>query len=70
MGLPIGEWRVGDGEHFIAFALKEKPNRWHRFWARVFFGLKWVNYPQPQEPTPGKGIRVGRTIEVPKGLRR
>jgi len=70
MELPIGEWRVGDGEHFIAFALKKKPNPWHRFWARVFFGLKWEEYPQPQEPIPRKGIRVCQTIEIPKGRRR
>jgi hypothetical protein len=69
MELPIGEWRVGDGEHFIAFALKKKPNPWHRFWAWCFFGLKWKDYPQPQMSKPSKGIRVGRTIEVAKGRR-
>lgn len=69
MELPIGEWRVGDEEHFIAFALKKKPNLWHRFWAWCFFGLVWKNYPKPQWPLPSKGIRAGSTIEIPKGRR-
>jgi len=53
---PIGEWKIGDDEHFISFALKTKPKWFHRQMARFFFGLRWVDY---VNPSPSKGIKVG-----------
>ena len=56
---PIGEWKIGDDEHFISFALKKKPKWFHRQMARFFFGLRWFDYPHPKQPKPSKGIKVG-----------
>ena len=53
---PIGEWKIGDDEHFISFALKKKPKWFHRQMARFFFGLRWFDYVSKE---PSKGIKVG-----------
>jgi hypothetical protein len=57
---PIGEWKIGDEEHFISFALKEKPSWFHRLSARFFFGLRWVDFVSTR---PSKGIKVGGTSQ-------
>jgi hypothetical protein len=67
--LPIGEWKIGDDEHFISFALKKKPNGWHRFWVRVFFGLRWIDFKTPHEVKPSKGIQRGIVKEIPPSKR-
>ena len=68
--LPIGEWKIGDDTHFISFSLKKKPNPWHRFWARVFFGLRWIDFKTPHEVKPSKGIQRGVVKEIPPSKRR
>lgn len=65
---PIGEWKIGDDDYFISFALTKKPNWFHRIMARFFFGLQWIDYPQPKEVKDiqaGKGVKVGVTKVVP-----
>jgi hypothetical protein len=57
---PIGEWKIGDEEHFISFALKTKPSWFHRLSARFFFGLRWVDFVSTK---PSKGIKVGGTSQ-------
>jgi hypothetical protein len=40
--------------------------------AWLFFGLRWIDYPQPKELEdikPSKGIKRGITKVVPKGRR-
>ena len=67
---PIGEWKIGDKDYFISFALTTKPNWFRRTMANLFFGLKWTDYKtQAEEPKPTKGVSVGQTIEVPKNRR-
>jgi len=67
--LPVGEWKIGDDTHFISFALKKKPNGWHRFWVRVFFGLRWIDFKTPHEVKPSKGIQRGIVKEIPPSKR-
>ena len=40
---PVGEYRIGDKEHYISFALKRKPHLFHRMMVRFFFGLRWID---------------------------
>ena len=62
---PIGEWKIGDKDYFISFALTTKPNWFRRVMANLFFGLKWIDYTKPNsESGPTKGVSIGRTIEV------
>ena len=51
---PIGEWKIGGGDHFIAFALTKKPHWFHRLSARFFFGLRWVDYVDGKGSKPSK----------------
>lgn len=52
----IGQYKIGDGNHFISFALTKKPNWFHRLMVRFFFGVRWID----STPTkPSKGISVG-----------
>lgn len=61
----VGEWKIGDKDYFISFALTTKPNWFRRTMANLFFGLVWKDYKtQAEEPKPTKGISVGTTIEV------
>jgi hypothetical protein len=69
---PIGEWKIGDEKYFISFALTTKPNLFRRWMANLFFGLKWIDYPQPKEVKdiqPSKGVKAGITKVIPKGKR-
>lgn len=69
---PIGEWKIGDESHFISFALTQKPKWFHRVCAKLFFGLRWIDYDEPKDVKdikPSKGIRKGITKVVPKGRR-
>jgi len=59
---PIGEWRIGDEEHFISFALKKKPHWFHRLCVRFFFGLRWIDFETPHDVKPSKGVKVGKVI--------
>ena len=62
---PIGEWKIGDKDYFISFALTHKPNWFRRVMANLFFGLKWIDYTKPNsESGPTKGVSIGKTIEV------
>jgi len=64
---PIGEWKIGDKDYFISFALTKKPNWFRRKMANLFFGLQWIDYPQPKELgdiKPSKGLKVGITKVV------
>ena len=61
---PIGEWKIGDKDYFISFALTEKPHWFRRKMAWLFFGLKWIDFPQPKDVKdikPSKGLRRGIT---------
>ena len=63
---PIGEWKIGDEDYFISFALTQKPNRLRRFFAWLFFGLVWQDYDKPKEVKdikPSKGMRVAKRVE-------
>ena len=61
----IGEWKIGDNDYFISFALTTKPNWFRRVMANLFFGLKWTDYKTPvEEPKPTKGVKVAKTIET------
>ena len=60
--LPIGEWKIGDDEDFISFALKKKPHWFHRLCARFFFGLRWIDFPHPRGVKPSKGVSIGKTV--------
>ena len=62
-GLPIGEWKIGDDDDFISFALKKKPHWFHRLCARFFFGLRWIDFPHPRGVKPSKGVSIGKTID-------
>ena len=62
---PIGEWKIGDKDYFISFALTSKPNWFRRVMANLFFGLVWIDYTKPNsESGPTKGVSIGKTIEV------
>jgi hypothetical protein len=61
---PVGEWKIGDRDYFISFALTKKPNPIRRFFAWAFFGLRWIDFPQPKDVSeikPSKGLRKGIT---------
>ena len=65
---PIGEWKIGEGDYFISFALTKKPNWFRRWMANLFFGLRWIDYPQPKDVRDiqaGKGIRAAMTKVIP-----
>ena len=62
---PIGEWKIGDKDYFISFALTTKPNWFRRTMANLFFGLKWTDYKtQADASGPTKGVKVAKTIET------
>lgn len=64
---PIGEWKVGDDEYFISFALTKKPNPLRRFFAWAFFGLVWIDFEAPKEVAdikPAGGVKVAKKIEI------
>ena len=68
----IGEWKIGDGDNFISFALTEKPNWFRRTMANLFFGLVWYDFKSPsdvKDVKPSKGIKAKVTKEVHKGRR-
>ena len=68
----IGEWKIGDGDNFISFALTQKPNLFRRTMANLFFGLRWNDFKSPidvKDVKPSKGIKAKVTKEVPKGRR-
>lgn len=63
---PVGEWKIGEGDYFISFALTRKPNFFRRFFAWAFFGLRWIDFPQPKDVKdikPGKGITVSTRVQ-------
>ena len=60
---PIGEWKIGDDEHFISFALKTKPKWFYRLSARFFFGLRWFDYPIKSQGKPSKGISISQKVK-------
>lgn len=60
---PIGEWKIGDEEHFISFALKKKPKWFHIQMARFFFGLRWFDYPIKSQGKPSKGISISQKVK-------
>ena len=62
---PIGEWKIGEGDYFISFALTKKPNGFRRFFAWLFFDLQWIDFPQPKDVKdikPSKGIKVAKVV--------
>lgn len=62
---PIGEWKIGEGDYFISFALTHKPNIVRRFFAWVLFGLRWYDFSEPrkvEELQPSKGLQVSRRV--------
>ena len=68
----IGEWKIGDGDNFISFALTNKPNWFRRTMANLFFGLRWIDYTQPKpikDIKPSKGVKAKVTKVIPKGRR-
>lgn len=70
---PVGEWKIGEGDYFISFALTEKPNWFRRLMANLFFGLKWIDFPQPKDVKdihPSKGIKVSKVVGEPTPQRR
>lgn len=38
---PVGYYEIYPGLHFQT---NHKPNIWHRFWTKVFFGWTWHSY--------------------------
>ena len=60
--LPIGEWKIGDDEDFISFALKKKPHWFHRLMARFFFGLRWIDFPHPKDVLPSRNVSIAKTV--------
>lgn len=67
--LPIGEWKIGDDTDFISFALKKKPHWFHRIMAKFFFGLRWIDFDEPKDVKPSKGVKVGVKKVVPPSKR-
>jgi len=70
---PIGEWKIGDEDYFISFALTKRPNWFRRVMAKFFFGLRWIDYEGPKdvkEIQAGKGAKIGVTKWVEKGRHR
>ena len=70
---PVGEWKIGEGDYFIAFALTKKPNGFRRFFAWLFFGLRWIDFPQPKDVKdikPSKGIKVAKVVGAQAPQRR
>ena len=68
----VGEWKIGDGDNFISFALTNKPNWFRRMMANLFFGLRWIDYTQPkpmEDIKPSKGVKAKVTKVIPKGRR-
>ena len=64
--MPVGEWKIGEGDYFISFALTKKPNRFRRFAAWLFFGLRWIDFDGPKnvkDIKPSKGIKVAKVVE-------
>jgi hypothetical protein len=62
---PVGEWKIGEGDYFISFSLIKKPNWFRRVMANLFFGLKWIDFPQPKDVKdihPSKGIKVSKVV--------
>jgi hypothetical protein len=62
---PIGEWKIGEGDYFISFALTHKPNFIRRFFAWAFFGLRWIDFPKPKDVkdiTPSKGMKIAKVV--------
>ena len=71
--LPIGEWKIGEGEYFISFALTHKPNFIRRFFAWALFGLRWIDFPQPKnvkDIQPSKGMKIAKVVGAPAPQRR
>ena len=69
---PIGEWKIGDEDYFISFSLTKKPNFFRRWMAWLFFGLKWIDFPQPKDVKDiqaGKGTKIGIKKVVPPSKR-
>ena len=60
---PIGEWKIGEGDYFISFALTKKPNWFRRIMANLFFGLKWIDYRDGEGLKPSKGMKVSKRVE-------
>ena len=64
--MPVGEWKIGEGDYFISFALTKKPNGFRRFAAWLFFGLRWIDFDVPKnvkDIKPSKGIKVAKVVE-------
>lgn len=40
----VGAYVLGKAGSQLQFQFTSKPWLWHRFWMRVCFGFKWVNY--------------------------
>ena len=62
---PVGEWKIGGGEYFISFALTERPNWFRRFFAWLFFGLRWIDFDVPKnvkDITPSKGMKIAKVV--------
>jgi len=41
--VPVGGYRIGDGEVSIIFNLTEKPSRFHRLMVKWILGWEWVD---------------------------
>ena len=68
----VGEWKIGDGDNFISFALSNKPNGFRRLMAWLFFGLRWIDFKSPKnvkDIKPSKGVKSALTKVIPKGRR-
>ena len=63
----VGEYRIGSDKNHFSISLDKKPNLFHRWMFKIFFGIQWIDYSEPREK--GK-VNSVRTLEVPQSMRR
>jgi hypothetical protein len=68
----VGVYLIDGDKEGTQLATTSKPNWFRRTMANLFFGLRWIDYPQPKpmkDIKPSKGVKASITKIIPKGRR-